>query len=655
MHSLPIPNMDLRNLTTLWFLSLVPCCLLFHLPLHHALSFKYPNFTDSSRLILNGTAAIQNGALSLTGNNPNEDFAAGRAVYIEQLHLYDPITGNSTDFTTKFSFKISTVQLPGQDGLAFFLAPNGSLLPDYASGGCLALFSQCDNFIISRKELVAVEFDTYKNTWDESDEHVGININSIKSNSTQTLSRSMKDGTRVDAIIRYNSKANDLSVYWSFPDDPFVSLPFHINLTTYLPEWVSIGFAAGSNYDFETHEILSWEFTTELLPAPETPDSPSAGLIVACVIGGLLLACGIVLVLVFVWRKRTKGKGKEGVKNVDPMEREIEHTGPKRFSYDELVRATNDFAEEGKLGEGGFGGVYKGFLSDLQQFVAVKKVSRPSDQGKKAYTTEIKIISVLRHKNMVQLIGWCHEKGALLLVYEFMPNGSLDFHLFGGRTLLNWEVRYKIALGLASALLYLHEESGQYVVHRDIKSSNIMLDSDFNAKLGDFGLARLMDGEAGVKTTGLAGTWGYIAPEYASTGKATKESDVFGFGVVVLEIACGKRSTEAKYEGPHVPIAGWVWEAYGNERLHEAVDSKLLEFDMKQVECMMIVGLWCAHPDQSLRPSIRQALQVLNFDAPLPNLPKKMPVANYNVPVDVRLESTDSASTMSLSSINIGR
>jgi hypothetical protein len=131
---------------------------------------------------------------------------------------------------------------------------------------------------------------------------------------------------------------------------------------------------------------------------------------------------------------------------------------------------------------------------------------------------------------------------------------------------------------------------------------------------------------------------------------------MFSFGVVVLEIACGKRSTEAKYEGPHVPVTGWVWEAYGNERLHEAVDSKLLEFDMKQMECMMIVGLWCAHPDQSLRPSIRQAIQVLNFDAPLPNLPKKMPVANYNVPVDVRLESTDSApATMSLSSINIGR
>jgi len=234
-------------------------------------------------------------------------------------------TGNSTD-TTQFAFKISTVVPPGQDGLAFFLAPNGSLLPDDALGGCLALFRKCDNFTIPRKELVAVELDTFKNTWDETDDHVGININSIKSETTRVLSRSMKNGTRVDAIIRNNSKANDLSVYWSFPDDPFVSLSYRINLTTVLPEWVSIGFAAGSAYYFETHEILSWEFTTELLPVPETPDSPSstsfsARLIVACVIGGLFLACGLVHVgVVFVWRKRTRGKGKEGVKNVDPME-----------------------------------------------------------------------------------------------------------------------------------------------------------------------------------------------------------------------------------------------------------------------------------------------------------------------------------------------
>ncbi|KAE8008298.1 hypothetical protein FH972_004820 [Carpinus fangiana] len=601
--------MNLSILRTLWFIYLVLCCLLFHPPLHHALSFNFYNFFNSS-LILNGTAVIENGILSLSRNSANNT-AGGRAVYSEQLHLYDPITGNSTDFTTQFSFQISTVTEPGQDGLAFFLAPNGSLLPEYASGGCLALFSRCDDFTIPRKELVAVEFDTYSNSWDETDkEHVGININSIKSLIKQDLNQTMKDGARVDAIIRYDSKAINLSVSWSLHDGPFVSLSHRINLTKSLPERVSIGFAAGSAYFFQTHEILSWGFATELSPAVpgSTSSTFSAGLIVGCTVGGIFLVCGIVLVFVFVWRKRSRGKGKESVKNGDFMEQEIEHTGLRRFSYNELVRATNGFAEEGKLGEGGFGVVYKGFLSEFKQFAAVKKVSRPSDQGKKA-----------------------------------------------GRTLLKWEVRYKIALGLASALLYLHEESGQYVVHRDIKSSNIMLDSEFNAKLGDFGLARLMDEEARVKTTALAGTWGYIAPEYASTGKATKGSDVFSFGIVALEIACGKKSTEAKYEGPHVPIAGWVWESYGNERLYEVVDERLcLKFDMKEMECLLIVGLWCAHPDQSLRPSIRQAIQVLHFDAPLPNLPKKMPVANYNEPAAPQA-STDLAATISFSSINVGR
>ncbi|KAB1206700.1 L-type lectin-domain containing receptor kinase IX.1 [Morella rubra] len=209
-----------------------------------------------------------------------------------------------------------------------------------------------------------------------------------------------------------------------------------------------------------------------------------------------------------------------------------------------------------------------------------------------------------------------------------MANDSLDFHLFGGRTMLKWETRYKIAFGIASALLYLHEESGQYVVHRDIKSSNIILDSDSNAKLGDFGLARLMDeDQLRAKTTGLAGTWGYMAPEYVRTGKATKGSDVFSFGVMALEIACGRRPTEPEYEGPHVPLVAWVWESYGNERLHDVADKTLrMEFDMKEMECLIIVELWCAHPDRNLRPSIRQAMQVLSFEAPLPNLPKKIPV-----------------------------
>ncbi|KAL7199706.1 hypothetical protein ACSBR2_021915 [Camellia fascicularis] len=166
-------------------------------------------------------------------------------------------------------------------------------------------------------------------------------------------------------------------------------------------------------------------------------------------------------------------------------------TGPKRFSYRELFHATNKFVN--KLGQGEFGEVYRGFLKESKSNVAVKRRSKGSIQGPKEYTSKVKIISRLRHTNLVQLLGWCHDKKELLLVYDFMENGSLDYHLFKEKSLLTWVMRYKIAQGLASALLYLHEEWERCVLHRDVKSSIVMLDSNFNAKLGDFRLARLVD------------------------------------------------------------------------------------------------------------------------------------------------------------------
>ncbi|TQD78740.1 hypothetical protein C1H46_035699 [Malus baccata] len=209
-----------------------------------------------------------------------------------------------------------------------------------------------------------------------------------------------------------------------------------------------------------------------------------------------------------------------------------------------------------------------------------------------------------------------------------MPKGSLDSHLFKEQSVLTWEARYKIARGLASGLFYLHQQWEQCVLHRDIKSSNIMLDANFSAKLGDFGLARLVDHGQEPQTTALAGTLGYMAPEYVVTGKASKESDVYSFGIVALEICCGRKSIDPKFGS-----SKWVWELYGEERVIEAADPKLCgDFDGQQMECLMIVGLWCAHPDYKMRPSIQQAIQGLNFEAPLPNLPSKMPVATYFAP-----------------------
>ncbi|XP_062176348.1 L-type lectin-domain containing receptor kinase IX.1-like isoform X3 [Alnus glutinosa] len=386
--------------------------------------------------------------------------------------------------------------------------------------------------------------------------------------------------------------------------------------------------------DTAMHTIRTWNFTSTLEDIVTKPrKSNRLGLAIGLGVGGSFLVGGFALILFCLW-KRKNSYTAEDLAFDRCMDEEFERgTGPKRFSFKELARATNNFNDEEKLGQGGFGGVYRGFLQDSNSFIAVKRVSKQSKQGIKEYASEVKIISRLRHRNLVQLIGWCHERGELLLIYEFMPNGSLDSHLFTEESLLIWETRYKVAQGLALALLYLHEEWEQCVVHRDIKSSNIMLDSNFNAKLGDFGLARLVDHVKGSQTTVLAGTMGYMAPECVTSGNASKESDVYSFGIVALEIACGRKPIMTNAPQEQVVLVEWVWELYGIGKVLEAADPRLDgDFDEQQMERLMIVGLWCAHPDRNFRPSIRETIHVLNFETPLPILPSDMPGPTHLTP-----------------------
>ncbi|KAL7199686.1 hypothetical protein ACSBR2_021895 [Camellia fascicularis] len=391
--------------------------------------------------------------------------------------------------------------------------------------------------------------------------------------------------------------------------------------------------ASGTLVDFNTHFSFvidsqgNLDFADGLAFFLLPHNSPSK-LTPAALAGGLAL-------FGFIKWKKSKEPEEDGEIGPDmAMDNEFDSgIRQKKFSYAELFRATNNFADEQKLGEGGFGGVYKGFLRELNSYVAVKRISKRSKQGIKEYASEVNIISRLRHRNLVQLLGWCHDKNELLLVYEFMENGSLDNHLFKENSVLTWAIRYKIAQGLASALLYLHEGWEQCVVHRDVKSSNMMLDSNFNVKLGDFGLARFVDHGKDVQTTNMAGTRGYMAPECLFTGKASKESDVYSFGIVALEIACGRKPFDWKVPESQTILVEWVWDLYATNRLLEVVDPKIYaDFVREEMECLMIVGLWCAHPDHNLRPSIRQAIHVLNFEAPLPILPTKMPVPTYITP-----------------------
>uniref|UniRef100_A0ACD6A230 Uncharacterized protein n=1 Tax=Avena sativa TaxID=4498 RepID=A0ACD6A230_AVESA len=356
-----------------------------------------------------------------------------------------------------------------------------------------------------------------------------------------------------------------------------------------------------------------------------------------------LLLCVISLSVWFLWHQRRRRSAeaviseleqplKEAVyfrgKSIDQDELE-QGTGPVRFTYDELAAATDYFSDENKLGEGGFGSVYRGFLHDTNLNIAVKKVSKSSRQGWKEFVSEVKIISRLRHRNLVRLVGW--------------------FHGGNGDDLL---------LSNAMAMLYLHEETEQRVVHRDIKPSNVMLDASFNAKLGDFGLARLVGNGRGSCTTGAAGTLGYMDPNCVFTATASVESDIYSFGVVLLEIACGRRPAvpqDDDNDGAVIHLLQWVWESYGRGAILEAADVRLDgEFDGQEMERVVVVGLWCGHPDRGLRPSIRQAVSALRFEAPLPSLPVKMPVATY-IPLPSADDSFGSSeANHETSSIDVG-
>lgn len=313
---------------------------------------------------------------------------------------------------------------------------------------------------------------------------------------------------------------------------------------------------------------------------------------------------------------------------------------PRAFDYRELKSATREFHPSRIVGHGSFGTVYKAFFISSGTIAAVKR-SRHSHEGKTEFLAELSIIAGLRHKNLVQLQGWCVEKGELLLVYDFMPNGSLDKMLYKeperGR-LLSWSDRVNIALGLASVLVYLHQECEQRVIHRDIKAGNILLDGNMNPRLGDFGLAKLMDHDKSPVSTLTAGTMGYLAPEYLQYGKATEKSDVFSYGVVVLEVGCGRRPIER--EGTKmVNLIEWVWGLHHEGRVVEGADKRLNgEFEEEEMRKLLLLGLSCANPDSAERPSMRRVLQILNNEAPPLFVPKVKPTLTFSSDLPLTIE-----------------
>jgi hypothetical protein len=590
-------------------------------------------------LSLDGVAAVENnGVLRLT--DYNSTMKLGHAFYSHPIQVKNS-SGEVISFSTSFAFVITPQPWrEGGDGLAFAISPVKGC-PGGKPGEFIGLFNASNNGNFSN-HILAVEFDTYMNQeYNETDSnHVAVDINSIISNKsapvvqfkgddTNGVPLNLTSGRVIQAWIDYNSPTNQLDVRLATDSakPSSILLSFTVNLSQVLNEFMYIGFSASIGLVTSSHYILGWSFNKngdakslnlDRLPKPQLPSTATAtkksqtGLIVGVsVISGALAVILLAALTFYVVRR---------IKKADVVEDWELDIAPHRFPYEDLKKATRGFKEKELLGSGGYGKVYKGTLPNADTQVAVKRIPQDSKQGLKAFISEVATIGRLRHRNLVQLLGWCRREADLLLVYEFMPNGSLDKHLFDEpRSILSWEQRFKIIKGVASGLLYLHEEWEKAVVHRDIKAGNVLLDSEFNARLSDFGLAKLYDHGSNPSTTRVVGTLGYMAPELTRTGKPTTSSDVYAFGALLLEVVCGRRPINSTASSEElIVLVGWVWENWAVGTVLDVVDPRMEgKFDEDEAVLLLKLGLICSNDDAEVRPTMRLVLRYLEGELAL--------------------------------------
>ncbi|XP_047157446.1 cold-responsive protein kinase 1-like [Vigna umbellata] len=366
------------------------------------------------------------------------------------------------------------------------------------------------------------------------------------------------------------------------------------------------------------------------------------------ILGGIVVLL-IVLIFLYVLRKRLKWsphnmteqqeirKHRESADMMKMIFSSNQQSGSKEFfsgnlgtincfDYQTLKNATMNFHADNFLGSGGFGPVYKGKLAD-GRVVAVKKLSlNKSQQGEKEFLVEVRTITSIQHKNLVRLLGCCIDGPQRIIVYEYMKNRSLDLFIHeNSDQFLNWRTRFQIILGVARGLQYLHEDSHQRIVHRDIKASNILLDEKFQPRIGDFGLARFFPEDQAYLSTQFAGTLGYTAPEYAIRGELSEKADIYSFGVLLLEIICCRKNTDHTLPSEMQYLPEYAWKLYENARILDIVDPKLQEHGLVEKDVMQAihVAFLCLQPDAHLRPPMSEIVALLTFKIEMVTTPMR--------------------------------
>ncbi|KAI3734757.1 hypothetical protein L6452_14235 [Arctium lappa] len=333
---------------------------------------------------------------------------------------------------------------------------------------------------------------------------------------------------------------------------------------------------------------------------------------------------GLILAL-YIWSKKRRSdaerEGKVLIKDHHSNSKDGNIEVP-LFSLSTISKATNNFSINNKLGEGGFGPVYKGVLEEGQE-IAVKRLSKSSRQGLDEFENELICIAKLQHRNLVKLLGYCIQGDETMLIYEYMPNKSLDLFIFDDlrKSLLNWPQRFRIIQGIARGLLYLHQDSRLRVVHRDLKAGNILLDNDMNPKISDFGLARMFKGhESEANTKRVVGTLGYISPEYAVNGFFSVKSDIFSFGVLVLEIVSGKNNRGFVHEDHHDNLLGHAWRLYKEGKSLDLIDASLgKSWSVNEVLRSIHIALLCVQQRAEDRPNTPAVVAMLVGEGSLPS------------------------------------
>ncbi|CAH2069348.1 unnamed protein product [Thlaspi arvense] len=596
-------------------------------------SFVYDNFRNQENLYLDGSAKVlPDGLLQLTNASDHQ-----------MAHVFSkkPIQfSSSTPLSFSTHFVCALVPQPGVEGghgMAFVVSPSMDF-SHAESTRYLGIFNVSKNGSPS-SDVLAVELDTIWNPdfEDIDNNHVGIDVHSPLSVAIASASYysdikkknesiNLLSGKPIQVWVDYEGTMLNVSMAPLEIKKP--SLPLlsqGINFSEVFPNRsrVFVGFSAATGTALSYHYVLSWSFSTnrgslqglDLSRLPEVPHprAQHKNLFLSpmvIVLFGFLAIMGLgVLTGMYVFRR---------CKYAEVTEEWEKEFGAHRFPYESLYKATKGFNEDEFLGKGGFGEVYRGTLL-LSREIAVKRMSHDGDQCVKQFISEVVSMRCLKHRNLVPLLGYCRRKHELLLVSEYMPNGSLDEHLFDDqKPVLSWPQRLVIVKGIASALCYLHTGADQVVLHRDIKASNIMLDAEFNGRLGDFGMARFHDHGGYAYPTGAVGTIGYMAPEVidmvASTG-----TDVYAFGVFMLEVTCGRRPVEPQLQCEKRLLIKWVCECWKRDSLLDAVDPRLGdEFLQEEVEMVMKLGLLCSNTVPESRPTMEQVVQYLNNSLPLP-------------------------------------